>query len=107
MRPSGMISPHITQRSSEKYIMASILSISEMRLTVKRISLFFAVKQGQLYDQFDHQLPLYIFVQVGVRFSVEIRSLPHGKPIDISLKMLHDGANVLCIAVCSLANGLS
>lgn len=107
MRPSGMILPHITQRSSEKYIMASILSISEMRLTVKRISLFFAVKQGQLYDQFDHQLPLYIFVQVVVRFSVEIRTLPHGESIDISLKVLHDGANALCIAVCSLANGFS
>ena len=50
---------------------------------VKRIPLFFAVEQGQLYDQFDHQLTLYIFVQVGARFSVEIRALPHGKSIDI------------------------
>ena len=99
-----MISPHITQRSSEKYITANILSVGEMRLTMKRISSFFAVKQGQLYNQFDHQLPLYIFVQVGARFSIEIRALPHGKPIDISLKMLHDGANALCIAVDSFAN---
>ena len=75
-----------------------------MRLTMKRISSFFAVKQGQLYNQFDHQLPLYIFVQVGARFSIEIRALPHGKPIDISLKMLHDGTNALRIAVDGFAN---
>ena len=62
MRPSGMISPHITQRSSEKYIMVNILSVGELRLTVKRNSLFFAVKQGQLYNQFDNQFTLYIFV---------------------------------------------
>ncbi len=70
---------------------------------VKRIPLFFAVKQGQLYDQFDHQLTLYIFVQVGARFSVEIRALPHGEPIDI---MLHDGANALRVAADGLMNRL-
>ena len=104
MRPSGMISPHITQRSSEKYIIANSFWGGGIRLMVKRIPLFFAVKQGQLYDQFDHQLPLYIFVQVGARFSVEIRTLPHGESIDISLKVLHDGANALCITVDSFAN---
>lgn len=73
---------------------------------VKRIPLFFAVKQGQLYDQFDHQLTLYIFVQVGARFSIEIRALPQGKPIDISLKMLLDGANALRVAADGLMNRL-
>ena len=104
MRPSGMISPHITQRSSEKYIIANSFWGGGIRLTVKCIPPFFAVKQGQLYDQFDNQLSLYIFVQIGARFSIEICALPHGEPIDISLKMLHDGANALRIAADSLAN---
>lgn len=45
MRPSGMISPHITQRSSEKYIMASSFSGGEIRLTVRRISPLFVTAQ--------------------------------------------------------------
>ena len=46
MRPSGMISPHITQRSSEKYIMVKILSIGGIRLTVKRIPPFSRLYQA-------------------------------------------------------------
>ena len=45
IRPSGMISPHITQRSSEKYIMAGSFLGGEIRLTVRRISPIFAVAQ--------------------------------------------------------------
>ena len=45
MRPSGTISPHITQRSSEKYIMASSFSGGEIRLTVRRISPLFVTAQ--------------------------------------------------------------
>ena len=45
MRPSGMISPHITQRSSEKYIMAGSFLGGEIRLTVRRISPLFVTAQ--------------------------------------------------------------
>ena len=45
IRPSGMISPHITQCSSEKYIIAGSFLGGEIRLTVRRISPIFAVAQ--------------------------------------------------------------
>jgi len=46
MRPSGMISPHITQCSSEKYIMVNSFFSSGIRLTVKRIAPFTRLYQA-------------------------------------------------------------